>query len=60
MLDSIKNENKLKKKITFSLDENLINNLKEVSKKAKVKQNKIVEYAIKEALKQLKKELEGG
>ena len=43
---------KLKKRITFTLEEELIKNLKEASEKTLIPQARIVEQAIKEKLKQ--------
>lgn len=44
----------LKKRITFSLDENTIKDLKETSKNTMIPQARLVEKAIKDLLKQYK------
>lgn len=44
----------MKKRVTFTLDEDLIERLKEVSEQTMIPQARIVEQAIKEKLEQLK------
>lgn len=44
----------MKKRITFTFDEELINYLKEVSKKTMIPQSRLAEQAIKEYLDKIK------
>ena len=43
----------MKKKITFTFDEELINKLKDLSEKTMIPQSRIAESAIKEKIKEL-------
>ena len=46
----------MKKRITFTMDEETINDLKEISEKTMIPQARLVEQAIKETIEKYKKE----
>ena len=52
----IKGDDNMKKRVTFSLEPQLIERLKEFSEKTMIPQSKLVERAIKEKINELSKE----
>ena len=47
----------MKKKIAFSLDENLVNRLKKVSEETMIPQSRLIEKALKNVISEFEKEL---
>lgn len=50
MYDKYKGLNKMKKRVTFTLDEKIIDELRRVSKETMIPQSRLIEQAIKEIL----------
>ena len=57
MLNSYKRGDIMKKKIAFSLDEDLVNRLKKVSEETMIPQSRLIEKALKNVISEFEKEL---